>query len=45
VLILGDDEISRKVVVVRNMKDKDQFELPLDPSGLAVELKQRFHKE
>jgi len=45
VLILGDDEISRKVVVVRNMKDKDQFELPLDPSGLAVELKRLFHKE
>ncbi len=45
VLILGDEEINRKAIVVRNMKDKDQFELPLDPSGLAVELKQRFHKE
>jgi histidyl-tRNA synthetase len=45
VLILGDEEISRNMIVVRNMKEKDQFELLLDPSGIAAELRQRFHKE
>ncbi len=43
VLILGDEEISKNVIIVRNMKNKDQFELPLDPPGIAVELRQRFH--
>ncbi len=34
VLILGDDEIAKGVITVRNMKDKGQQELPLDPSTL-----------
>ncbi|HOE17275.1 MAG TPA: histidine--tRNA ligase [Syntrophorhabdaceae bacterium] len=44
VMILGDDEINRCIIVARNMKDKKQFELPLDPSEIAVELKRRIQK-
>lgn len=44
VMILGDDEINRCIIVARNMKDKEQFELPLDPSEIAVELKRRIQK-
>jgi histidyl-tRNA synthetase len=35
VLILGDDEIARGCVVVRNMRDKGQHEVPLDLSQLS----------
>jgi histidyl-tRNA synthetase len=37
VLILGDDEIDRGVVTLRNMKTKAQWEIPLDPSGMPAE--------
>lgn len=37
VLILGDDEISKGAVVLRNMKTKDKWELPLDASRLPQE--------
>ena len=33
-LILADEEVSRSVVLVRNMKDGTQKELPLDPAAL-----------
>ncbi|MDR2018184.1 MAG: histidine--tRNA ligase [Syntrophobacterales bacterium] len=38
VLILGDDEINRGVVTLRNMKTKAQREIPLDPSRMPVEV-------
>ena len=38
VLILGDDEIGKGLITVRNMKDKSQRELPLDPSRLPQEI-------
>lgn len=38
VLILGDDEIEKGIVALRNMKDKGQRELPLDPSRLPQEI-------
>ncbi len=34
VLILGEDEINKGVVLLRNMKNKGQTEIPLDPSAL-----------
>jgi histidyl-tRNA synthetase len=37
VLILGDDEIDRGIVTLRNMKSKEQRELPLDPESLSSE--------
>jgi histidyl-tRNA synthetase len=37
VLILGDDEIKRGIITLRNMRDKSQQELPLDPSALSQE--------
>ena len=37
VLILGDDEISKGAVVLRNMKTKEQWELPLEASRLPQE--------
>jgi histidyl-tRNA synthetase len=37
VLILGDDEIDRGVVTLRNMKTKSQWEIPLDPSGMPAQ--------
>jgi histidyl-tRNA synthetase len=39
VLILGDEEIEKGVVVLRNMKDKKQYELPLDPHNILQEFK------
>lgn len=44
VLILGDDEIDRRVVVVRNMDTKEQKEAPLDPErfGQILELWDRL---
>jgi histidyl-tRNA synthetase len=45
VLILGEDEIKRGIVTLRNMKDKSQQELPLDPSSLSQEIaKLIFHE-
>jgi histidyl-tRNA synthetase len=38
VLILGDDEIKRGIITLRNMRDKSQQELPLDPSTLSQEM-------
>jgi histidyl-tRNA synthetase len=34
VLILGDDEIERGIITLRDMKNKNQWELPLEPSTL-----------
>jgi histidyl-tRNA synthetase len=38
VLILGEDEINRGVVVLRNMRNKGQTEFPLDLSLLPAEI-------
>jgi histidyl-tRNA synthetase len=38
VLILGDDEIDRGIITLRNMADKSQRELPLDPKKVVEEL-------
>ena len=39
VLILGDVEIEKGTVMLRNMKDKTQHELPLDPHNILQEFK------
>jgi histidyl-tRNA synthetase len=39
VLILGDDEMERGVIVLRNMQNKNQHELPLDPLTMLQEFK------
>jgi histidyl-tRNA synthetase len=39
VLILGDDEMERGVIVLRNMQNKNQHELPLDPQTMLQEFK------
>jgi histidyl-tRNA synthetase len=39
VLILGDEEIEKGTVILRNMKDKKQYELPLDPHDILQEFK------
>jgi histidyl-tRNA synthetase len=38
VFIIGDDEIDKGIVVLRNMKTKEQYELLLDPSILPREV-------
>jgi histidyl-tRNA synthetase len=38
VLILGDDEVHKGIITLRNMKDKNQQELPLDPVTLSQEM-------
>jgi histidyl-tRNA synthetase len=38
VLILGDDEIAKGSIVVRNMRDKGQREVPLDLAELSREM-------
>jgi len=39
--ILGEDELARKAIVVKNLATSDQVELPLDdPQALAHHLKQ-----
>jgi histidyl-tRNA synthetase len=38
VLILGEDEIEKGIITLRNMKNKSQQELPLDPSALPREM-------
>jgi histidyl-tRNA synthetase len=42
VLILGDDEIARGTITLRNLADKTQAELPLDPEKAVRELKMRM---
>jgi histidyl-tRNA synthetase len=37
VLILGDEEIGKGIIILRNMKDKKQDELPLDPESILRE--------
>jgi histidyl-tRNA synthetase len=39
VLILGDEEIEKGIVILRNMKDKKQYELQLDPQNILQEFK------
>jgi histidyl-tRNA synthetase len=39
-LILAEEEVSRSVVLVRNMKDGTQKELPLDPAALPGLIKE-----
>jgi len=39
VLILGDEEIEKGIVILRNMNDKTQRELPLDPQNILQEFK------
>jgi histidyl-tRNA synthetase len=38
VLILGDDEIEKGIIIVRNMKSKEQHELPLELSKLMEKI-------
>jgi histidyl-tRNA synthetase len=38
VLILGDDEIEKGIIIVRNMKSKEQHELPLESSKLMEKI-------
>lgn len=38
VFILGDDEIARGIIVLRDMKRKNQYELPLDTGKFAGEI-------
>jgi histidyl-tRNA synthetase len=42
VIILGDEEIEKGIVILRNMKDKKQHELPLDPKSMLLELKNMY---
>jgi len=37
VLILGDDEIKKGIIVMRDMRRKMQYELPLDPEDMIRE--------
>ena len=37
VFILGDDEVDKGIIILRNMKTKVQYELLLDPSILPRE--------
>ena len=37
-LILGDEEIDKSMVTMRNMRTKDQRDLPLDPDRVAEEM-------
>ena len=39
VFILGDEEIEKGIIILRNMKDKTQHELPLDPQTILQEFK------
>jgi histidyl-tRNA synthetase len=39
VLILGDDEMEKGIIVLRDMQNKNQHELPLDPQDMAREFK------
>jgi histidyl-tRNA synthetase len=41
VMILGDDEIDKGVITFRNMADKTQQELPLNPEKVIEEIKRR----
>jgi histidyl-tRNA synthetase len=39
VFILGDEEIGKHIIVLRDMRKKIQFELPLEPLKLLQEVK------
>jgi len=39
VFILGDEEIDKNIIILRDMKNKTQFEIPLTPSSLPQEAK------
>ena len=39
VFILGDEEIEKGILILRNMKDRTQHELPLDPQNILQEFK------
>lgn len=39
VLILGDDEVEKGIIVLRDMQSKNQHEFPLDPHVILQELK------
>lgn len=41
VLILGDDEIEKGTITLRNMADKSQQEFPLDPERVIEEIKRQ----
>jgi len=41
VLILGDDEIEKGIITLRNMSAKTQQELPLDPQKVIMEIKRQ----
>jgi histidyl-tRNA synthetase len=38
VFILGDDEIDKGIIIVRDMNTKNQYELPLEPSKVFPEM-------
>jgi histidyl-tRNA synthetase len=42
VLILGDEEIEKGIIILRNMKDKKQYELLLDPQNILLEFKKIY---
>lgn len=44
VVILGDDEIDKGIITLRDMTDKTQQELPLDPERVIEEIKRRVNK-
>jgi histidyl-tRNA synthetase len=39
VFILGDEEIDKNIIILRDMRNKMQFELPLEPLELPREVK------
>lgn len=41
VLILGDDEIEKGIITLRNMSAKTQQELPLDPQKVVMEIERQ----
>jgi len=43
VLILGDEEIEKGIIILRNMRTKEQYELPLDHGNIVQELKKYSH--
>lgn len=38
VIILGDNEIEKEVILLRDMRNKNQVELPLEPSRIPLEI-------
>jgi histidyl-tRNA synthetase len=39
VLILGDEEVEKGIIILRNMRTKEQHELPLDHGNIVGEFK------